>query len=107
MLEWLAGSARFRAFAEVHRDKIRKKLRGATDAEALRDVRETLPRLHDTVHDRRQITLPTDGLLYEAELAHCSSCESLREAHLRIELEKARLQARRACLETERLAGEG
>jgi len=39
---WLAGSARFRAFAEVHRDKIRKKLRTAADAEALRDVRAEL-----------------------------------------------------------------
>jgi len=42
LLEWLAGSARFRAFAEAHRDKIRKKLRGATDAQALRDVRAEL-----------------------------------------------------------------
>ena len=40
--EWLASSARFRAFAEAHRDKIRKKLRTAADAEALRDVRAEL-----------------------------------------------------------------
>ena len=39
---WLTGSARFRSFAEVHRDKIRKKLRTAADAEALRDVRAEL-----------------------------------------------------------------
>jgi hypothetical protein len=39
---WLAGSARFRAFAEAHRDKIRKKVRSAADAEALRDVRAEL-----------------------------------------------------------------
>jgi hypothetical protein len=39
---WLAGSARFRAFAEVHRDKIRKKLRTAADPESLRDVRAEL-----------------------------------------------------------------
>jgi hypothetical protein len=42
LLEWLAGSARFRAFAEAHRDKIRKKLRTAADADALRDVRAEL-----------------------------------------------------------------
>jgi hypothetical protein len=42
LLEWLADSARFRAFAEAHRDKIRKKLRTAADAEALRDVRAEL-----------------------------------------------------------------
>jgi hypothetical protein len=42
LLGWLAGSARFRAFAEAHRAKIRKKLRTAADAEALRDVRTEL-----------------------------------------------------------------
>jgi hypothetical protein len=42
LLAWLAGSVRFRAFAEAHRDKIRKKLRGATSPAALRDVRAEL-----------------------------------------------------------------
>ena len=40
--EWLEASARFRVFAEAHRDKIRKKLRTAAGAEALRDVRAEL-----------------------------------------------------------------
>ncbi|MDP9484068.1 MAG: hypothetical protein M3P84_12705, partial [Chloroflexota bacterium] len=40
--EWLAASARFRAFAEAHRDKIRKKLRTAAGTDALRDVRAEL-----------------------------------------------------------------
>ena len=39
---WLATSPRFRAFADAHRDKIRKKLRGATDTDARRDVRTEL-----------------------------------------------------------------
>ena len=39
---WLTASHRFGAFAEAHRDKIRKKLRGAADAEARRDVRAEL-----------------------------------------------------------------
>jgi hypothetical protein len=39
---WLAGLPRFRTFAEAHRDKIRKKLRLATDADALLDVRAEL-----------------------------------------------------------------
>jgi len=39
---WLAGSRRFRAFVETHRDKIRKKMRSATDPEARRDVRTEL-----------------------------------------------------------------
>jgi thermitase len=96
-IEWHIGDAPWRSLDDLSDEAER----------ALRTVRDTLPELYDVAHDRRQVTLPTDGLLYEAELAHCSSCESLREAHLRIELEKARLEARRACLETERLAGEG
>ncbi len=39
---WLEASPRFRAFAETYRGKIRKKLRGAVDAEAVRDVRAEL-----------------------------------------------------------------
>jgi hypothetical protein len=51
--EWLAGSRRFRAFAEAHRDKIRKKLRGATDSGARRDVRLELLTAHRLLADRR------------------------------------------------------
>jgi hypothetical protein len=50
---WLAGSNRFRAFAEVNRDKIRKKLRGAADADARRDVRAELRVAHLLLADRR------------------------------------------------------
>ena len=50
---WLAGSARFRAFAEAHRDKIRKKLRTAADAEALRDVQTELQVARLLLSDRR------------------------------------------------------
>ena len=50
---WLAESKRFRAFAEAHRDKIRKKLRGATDEDARRDVRAELAVAHLLLSDRR------------------------------------------------------
>jgi hypothetical protein len=50
---WLAGSARFRTFAEAHRDKIRKKLRTAAGAEALRDVRTELQAARLLLSDRR------------------------------------------------------
>jgi hypothetical protein len=53
LLEWLAGSARFRAFAEANRDKIRKKLRGATGAEVLRDARAELQTARLLLADRR------------------------------------------------------
>ena len=50
---WLAGSNRFRAFSETNRDKIRKKLRGAADVEARRDVRAELRVAHLLLADRR------------------------------------------------------
>jgi hypothetical protein len=53
LLGWLAGAPRFRAFAEAHRDKMWKKLRRASDAEALRDVRAELRAAHLLLADRR------------------------------------------------------
>ena len=50
---WIGGSARFRAFAEVHRDKVRKKLRSAAGAEARRDVRAELAVANLLLADRR------------------------------------------------------
>jgi hypothetical protein len=50
---WLAGSNRFRAFVDANRDKIRKKLRGAADMEARRDVRAELRVAHLLLADRR------------------------------------------------------
>jgi hypothetical protein len=50
---WLVDSPRFRTFAEANRDKIRKKLRTAADAEALRDVRAELQAAHLLLADRR------------------------------------------------------
>ena len=72
--------------------------------QAARGIAPDLPKVGEEVKDRRQITLPTDGTLYEAELAHCSSCEPVREARHEIELEAMRLQARKTCLEVELLA---
>jgi hypothetical protein len=50
---WLTGSPRFRAFATANAPKIRKKLRGASDAETLRDVRLELAVAHLLLSDRR------------------------------------------------------
>jgi hypothetical protein len=50
---WLVGSARFRVFVHAYRDKIRKKLRGAADPEARRDVRAELRVAHLLLADRR------------------------------------------------------
>jgi thermitase len=43
-----------------------------------------------------EIDLPTDGLLYEAELAHCCSCECESQVQNTLELERMRLARDRA-----------
>ena len=53
LMEWLAGSSRFRAFTEAHRDKIRKKIRGAADPDSVRDVRAELRTARLLLGDRR------------------------------------------------------
>jgi hypothetical protein len=84
--------------------------RSVTDVADAPDVAKILKALHlpkpgeEVVAEDRQIALPTDGTLYEAELAHCSSCEPTREVEHEIELEALRLQARKGCLEVELLA---
>lgn len=50
---WLAGSARFAAFVEAHKSKIRKKLRGAADDASVRDVRAELAVARLLLADRR------------------------------------------------------
>lgn len=50
---WLSRSARFRSFADTHRDKIRKKLRGASDLDARKDVRTELNVAQLLLADRR------------------------------------------------------
>lgn len=63
--------------------------------EALRDaVKKFLAKIDlGAAHDPRvEIALPTDGLLYEAELAHCCSCDCEQEAKTRLSLENAQLE---------------
>ena len=49
-----------------------------------------------------EIAIPTDGLLYEAELAHCSSCEPEMEKRLELELKKLALEVELLERENER-----
>ena len=53
LVGWLAGSSRFRAFAETYRGKIHKKLRHASDPDAVRDVRAELQVARLLLADRR------------------------------------------------------
>lgn len=50
---WLGSSRRFQAFAEVHRDKIRKKLRVSAEPGARGDVRAELQAAYLLLNDRR------------------------------------------------------
>lgn len=70
----------------------------------LREMLERLPKIGAAVTSAVRITLPTDGALYEAELAHCSSCEPERQVEVELTLEKAKSEARKLCLEAELLA---
>jgi thermitase len=49
-----------------------------------------------------EVALPTDGLLFEAELAHCSSCEPELEKLHALELKKAELELELLARENER-----
>jgi hypothetical protein len=53
LARWLATSTRFRTFADENRAKIRKKLRGASDVDACRDVRAEIAIARLLVADRR------------------------------------------------------
>jgi thermitase len=69
----------------------------------IRQVIALLPRVGSVVEQPRPVSLPTDGTVYDAELAHCSSCDSARETAIDIRLRKANAEALRACLETQLL----
>ena len=72
--------------------------------EKLRRQLEDVPRVGETVSEGRTISLPTDGALYQPELAHCPSCDPLREEELLTELDRARHEARLVCHQAELVA---
>lgn len=65
-----------------------------------RELRD-LPGEGDTADEPRPVTVPTEGAVYEAELAHCSSCEPERQQEARAELERIAARARKERLEAE------
>jgi hypothetical protein len=65
---------------------------------------QQLPKVGEVVEAPRPVTLPTDGVIYEPELAHCSSCEPERVAAEEIALEKAKAEENKTCLEAELVA---
>ena len=77
------------------------------DENTMRCVKELMERLPDIgrqIVSKQVITLPTDGVLFEAEFANCPSCDPEKQAEIHIELERAKSEARKCCLEAELLA---
>ncbi|HKE33270.1 MAG TPA: hypothetical protein VKD65_16175 [Candidatus Angelobacter sp.] len=65
-----------------------------------------LPKVGDATEKPRPISLPTDGSVYDPELAHCCSCEPEREAAIKLKLEKEKAESLKACLEAQILQAE-
>lgn len=77
-------------------------LPGAIAAE-IKSLLTLLPKVGDVTDKAKPFTLPTDGAVYDAELAHCCSCEPEREALLLIGIEKAKNELRKLSIEAELL----
>ncbi len=67
----------------------------------IKNLLKLLPKVGDIVEKPKPISLPTDGTVYDPELAHCCSCEPERTAAIRVQLEKQKAEAIKACLETQ------
>jgi hypothetical protein len=62
-----------------------------------------LPKIGDVIEQPKPISIPTDGTVYDPELAHCCSCEPERAAAIAIQLEKQKAEALKLCLEAQGL----
>lgn len=69
----------------------------------IKDTLKLLPQVGQVIERPRPISLPTDGTVYDPELAHCCSCEPERAAAIGIRLEKQKAQALKECLEAQQL----
>jgi thermitase len=62
-----------------------------------------LPKVGEITEQPKPISLPTDGTVYDPELAHCCSCEPERAAAIAIDLEKQKAEALKTCLDAQLL----
>lgn len=69
----------------------------------VKKVLELLPKIGAVIVRPKPISLPTDGVVYDPELAHCCSCEPERAAAIQIRLEKEKAEAKKLCLEAKEL----
>lgn len=69
--------------------------------EKIRNSLKLLPKVGEIVEKPKPISLPTDGTVYDPELAHCCSCEPERAAAITIRLKKQKAEALKTCLEAQ------
>jgi thermitase len=69
----------------------------------IKAVLKLLPKVGDVIEKPQPISIPTDGAVYDPELANCCSCEPQREAAIKIKLEKQKAEALKACLDAQEL----
>jgi thermitase len=69
----------------------------------IKNALKLLPKIGDTLQKPQPISVPTDGAVYDPELAHCCSCEPEKEAAITIRLEREKAAALKACLEAQML----
>jgi thermitase len=67
----------------------------------IKKVRELLPKVGEVVEKSKPISLPTDGAVYDPELAHCCSVDPEREAVMAVQLEKQKAEAMKAAFEAQ------
>jgi Subtilase family len=60
-----------------------------------------LPKIGEVIEHPKPISIPTDGTVYDPELAHCCSCEPERAAAIAIQLERQKAEAFKLCLEAQ------
>lgn len=69
----------------------------------IKAMAQLLPKVGDVTEQPKAISLPTDGTVYNPELANCCSCEPERAAAIEIQLERQKAEARKLCLDAELL----
>jgi hypothetical protein len=91
--QWVQASPRFRAFAETYRDKIRKKVRGITEAEGYRDLEAELATAYFLVQERRFLV---EYEKYGTGKQRGPDFSVTYKTHIRFDVEVTRLRAGQA-----------
>ncbi len=67
-------------------------------------VLKTLPKVGETVEQPTILTVPTDGVVYDPELAHCCALDPELEQAALVKLERAQAEAQKIGLEVQLMA---